>query len=74
MTVHLLASNLPHCPTMSAESASSSSVPDTHLLPAPPSDGDTTTIEVGGRAISLDKLGPMIVNSDGVRPGFYFGR
>jgi hypothetical protein len=44
-------------------------VPETNLLPAPPAEGsaDTTTVEVGGRAISLDRLGPMIVNSDGVR-------
>ncbi|KAG8750148.1 hypothetical protein FRC12_009808 [Ceratobasidium sp. 428] len=39
------------------------------LLPAPgegtTGDSDVTTLEVGGQSISFDKLGPMIVNSDG---------
>ncbi|QRV88702.1 Fungal specific transcription factor domain [Ceratobasidium sp. AG-Ba] len=39
------------------------------LLPAPgegtSGDSDITTLEVGGKSISFDKLGPMIVNSDG---------
>ncbi|TIA89809.1 hypothetical protein E3P99_01886 [Wallemia hederae] len=37
-------------------------------LPAPPADGDTgetTTLQVNGDSISLDHLGPMVVNSDG---------
>ncbi|KAG8678515.1 hypothetical protein FRC09_019770 [Ceratobasidium sp. 395] len=39
------------------------------LLPAPgegtTGDSDVTTLEVGGQSISFDRLGPMIVNSDG---------
>ncbi|CAE6468303.1 unnamed protein product [Rhizoctonia solani] len=38
-------------------------------LPAPDesstSDPSVTTLEVGGKSISFDKLGPMVVNSDG---------
>ncbi|CAE6395501.1 unnamed protein product [Rhizoctonia solani] len=38
-------------------------------LPAPDesstTDSEVTTLEVGGKSISFDKLGPMIVNSDG---------
>ncbi|PWN53745.1 hypothetical protein IE53DRAFT_112630 [Violaceomyces palustris] len=35
-------------------------------LPAPPMDKESgTTLEVGGQSIALDRLGPMIVNSDG---------
>ncbi|CEL62001.1 hypothetical protein RSOLAG1IB_04752 [Rhizoctonia solani AG-1 IB] len=38
-------------------------------LPAPDegsnSEPSVTTLEVGGKSISFDKLGPMIVNSDG---------
>ncbi|KIM19344.1 hypothetical protein M408DRAFT_31317 [Serendipita vermifera MAFF 305830] len=33
-------------------------------LPAP-EDAETTTLEVGS-SVKLDKLGPMIINSDGV--------
>lgn len=38
-------------------------------LPAPDgfsaNDPGVTTLEVGGKSISFDKLGPMVVNSDG---------
>ncbi|CAE6445515.1 unnamed protein product [Rhizoctonia solani] len=38
-------------------------------LPAPDessvNDPSLTTLEVGGKSISFDKLGPMVVNSDG---------
>ncbi|CAE6457125.1 unnamed protein product [Rhizoctonia solani] len=38
-------------------------------LPAPnessASDPGVTTLDVGGKSISFDKLGPMVVNSDG---------
>ncbi|KAF8605812.1 hypothetical protein BDV93DRAFT_604841 [Ceratobasidium sp. AG-I] len=38
-------------------------------LPAPGegsvNDPNVTTLEVGGQSVSFDKLGPMIVNSDG---------
>jgi hypothetical protein len=50
------------------EQTSPSAIDEAHLLPAPPVTGEaTTTVEVGGQAIRLDALGPMIVNSDGVR-------
>ncbi|KAF8677649.1 hypothetical protein RHS04_05950 [Rhizoctonia solani] len=39
-------------------------------LPAPEegsaNESGTTTLEIGGKSISFDKLGPMVVNSDGV--------
>ncbi|KAE8827838.1 hypothetical protein HRS9122_09819 [Pyrenophora teres f. teres] len=37
-------------------------------LPAPPTDLDpstTTKLDVGGQAVKLDKLGPLVVNKDG---------
>ncbi|TIB03780.1 hypothetical protein E3P95_00462 [Wallemia ichthyophaga] len=34
-------------------------------LPAPPADGEKTTVQVNGESLSLDHLGPMVVNSDG---------
>lgn len=34
-------------------------------LPAPESDGPTTTLEVDGKAVVLDHLGPMVVGRDG---------
>lgn len=34
-------------------------------LPAPPTNGEKTMLEVNGDSISLDHLGPMVVNSDG---------
>ncbi|CAE6487650.1 unnamed protein product [Rhizoctonia solani] len=38
-------------------------------LPAPEegsaNESGTTTLEIGGKSISFDKLGPMVVNSDG---------
>ncbi|KAH8819772.1 hypothetical protein F5884DRAFT_744165 [Xylogone sp. PMI_703] len=35
------------------------------LLALPPSEGETTTLQVDGASISLDHLGPMVVNQDG---------
>ncbi|KEP52758.1 putative fungal specific transcription protein [Rhizoctonia solani 123E] len=32
---------------------------------SPTSDPGVTTLEVGGKSVSFDKLGPMVVNSDG---------
>jgi hypothetical protein len=44
-------------------------------LPAPDStegdsqqEGETRVLEVGGESVKIDKLGPLIVNTDGVRP------
>jgi hypothetical protein len=62
-------------PTSNDSTSSSNAIPETRLLPAPPehADDDVTTVEIGGQAITLDKLGPMVVNSDGVSPVHFFG-
>jgi hypothetical protein len=40
---------------------------ETRLLPPPSGEGEAQTVQVNGDSLKLDALGPMVVNSDGVR-------
>lgn len=64
------ASEKKHTPSSQDESASHALPnPDAHaqvpLLPPPEADAGAPQLEVGGEGVTLDHLGPLVVNKDG---------
>jgi len=60
---------------MQASNSDSGELQSRLALPAPNASNDgSKKLELGAQKISLDDLGPMVVNSDGVRITGFFSR